>query len=95
VRTAAAERMLRRALEAEKPAHVAYELCLVEARFRVGIQSTIGFDTILGDYPQARLACPNQDDQELPPSRAPRYRLGYDMVLGGVPQPGPSLPLKM
>ena len=22
------------------------------------------------------------------PSRAPRYRLGYDMVLGGVPQPG-------
>jgi phage tail-like protein len=95
VRTAAAERMLRRALEAEKPAHVAYELCLVEARFRVGVQSTIGFDTILGDYPQARLACPNQDDQELPPSRAPRYRLGYDMVLGGVPQPGPSLPLKM
>ncbi len=95
VRTADAERMLRRALEAEKPAHVAYELCLVEARFRVGIQSTIGFDTILGDYPQARLACPKQDDEELPPSRAPRHRLGYDMVLGGTPKPASVLPMKI
>ena len=42
VRTAEQERMLRRAIEAEKPAHTAYDLCLVEPRFRVGVQSTVG-----------------------------------------------------
>lgn len=92
VRTAADERMLRRALEAEKPAPSAYDLCLVEGRFRVGIQSTIGFDTILGAYPQARLTC-RKDDEALPPSRAPRHRLGYDTVLAAGASPAPVLPL--
>ena len=36
VRSAEDERMVRRAVDAEKPAHTAYELCLVEPRFRVG-----------------------------------------------------------
>lgn len=88
VGSAANERMLRRAVEAEKPAHIAYELHLVEGRFRIGVQSTIGLDTILGDIPTLRLACgtahqgEQQDTDEQPaPSRAPRQRLGYDSVL--------------
>ena len=30
-----------------KPAHTRYDLCLVEPRFRVGLQSTVGLDTII------------------------------------------------
>jgi phage tail-like protein len=79
VRTASDERMLRRAIEAAKPAHTQYDLCLVEARFRVGLQSTVGIDTLVGAHPQARLACSHEEDRA--PSRAPRHRLGYDTVL--------------
>lgn len=81
VRTAEDERMLCRALDAEKPAHTQYDLCLVEPRMRVGVQSTVGLDTIVGGYPTARLAC--TEDPNAPPSQAPRHRLGYDMILGG------------
>ncbi|HEY0111316.1 MAG TPA: phage tail protein, partial [Fibrella sp.] len=56
VRNAREERMVRRALDAEKPAHTQYELCLIEPRLRVGIQSTVGFDTIIGAYPPMQLA---------------------------------------
>jgi phage tail-like protein len=87
------ERMLRRALDTEKPAHTQYDLCLVEPRFRVGVQATLGIDTILGDYPVARLTCQGPDDKQSPPSRAPSGRLGYDTVLGGTPAQGPGLHL--
>jgi phage tail-like protein len=50
--TGRAERMLRHFIEHEKPAHTDYVLCKVEARFRVGIQATIGFDTLVGAYPR-------------------------------------------
>jgi phage tail-like protein len=80
VRTADHEQLVRRAIDAEKPAHTSYELCLVEPRLRVGVQSTVGLDTVVGAYPRARLAC--RHDQTVPPSRAPRHRLGYDTVLG-------------
>jgi hypothetical protein len=39
----------------------------------------VGTDTVIGAYPQARLACPH--DEAMAPSRPPRHRLGYDMVL--------------
>jgi phage tail-like protein len=91
IRTAVHERMLRRALDTEKPAHTGYDLCLVEPRFRVGLQSTVGLDTIVGAYPVAHLACPH--DQETPPSQAPRHRLGYDMVLAGEPTQAPGVRL--
>lgn len=84
------EDMLLRALNTEKPAHTDFDLCLVEPRMRVGIQSTIGIDTILGDYPRTVLH--STDDQSLPRNQAPRQRLGYDTVLsaktkrmGGIP----------
>jgi phage tail-like protein len=84
VRTSDAETMLRRALDAEKPAQTVYDLCLVEPRFRVGLQSTVGIDTIIGDYPVARLTC-QAEVVAAPRSQAPRHRLGYDTVLSGLP----------
>lgn len=86
IRSAKDEQMLRRAIEAEKPAQTDYDLCLVEARFQVGVQSTVGVNTILGDYPIARLTCPHEAETP-PPSRPARGRLGYDMLLGSPPQP--------
>jgi phage tail-like protein len=83
VHTGEDERMIRRAVEAVKPSQTAYELCLVEPRFRIALQSTVGVDTILGAYPRARLACTHEDDP--PPSRPPRYRLGYDTILAAEP----------
>jgi phage tail-like protein len=80
VRTAADERLLRRALAIEMPAHTAYDLYLIEPRFRVGVQSTVGVDTIVGAYPAAQLACPDED-ADAPPSRPPRHGLGYDTLL--------------
>lgn len=90
VRTAGDERLLRHALETAKPAHTAYDLCLVEPRFRVGYQSTVGLDTVIGACPHARLACRHESD--LPPALPPRGRLGYDTVLGDGMPPGRLTP---
>jgi phage tail-like protein len=92
VRTAEDERMVRRAVDAEKPAHTAYDLCLVAPRFRIGVQSRIGLDTIIAATPQARLAhrpdgacAPTSKrcdaDDEPAPSLPPSRRLGFDTVL--------------
>ena len=61
---------MRRAVAAEKPAHTEFDLCLVEPRLRVGLQSTVGVDTILGALPAARLACTHE-------AEAPHARLYY------------------
>lgn len=46
---------LRRGLEnlinAEKPAHTQHQLIFVEPRFRIGFQSMIGLDSVVGRYP--------------------------------------------
>jgi hypothetical protein len=89
VRTGTEEQMVRRAINAEKPAHASFDLCLVEPRFRVGLQSTVGVDTILGGSPAARLACTHESDA--PASRPPHSRLGYDMVLTAPPGDRPAL----
>jgi phage tail-like protein len=79
VRTEADERMIRRALDAEKPAHTQYDLCLIEPRFRLGAQSTIGLDTVIGAAPSLRLGCASCSSDA--PSLPPAGRLGYDTVL--------------
>ncbi len=89
VRTAEDEGLLRRALDAEKPAHTRYQLCLVESRLLVETQSTVGIDTIISDVPRTWLSC--RDDTSLPPSRPPRGRLGHDTVLAGAPDRDPRL----
>lgn len=88
VRTAKQEQAIRRAIDTEKPAHTGYDLCLVEPRFRVGVQSTVGLDTIIGGYPRAQLAC--RHDTSAASSLPPRNRLGYDtlLVCGGRPRGG-------
>jgi phage tail-like protein len=39
---------IRALLDREKPAHTEYELCVIEPRFRVGCQATLGVDAIVG-----------------------------------------------
>jgi len=88
VRTADQESLIRRAIEAEMPAHLRYDLCLVEAGFRVGIQSTVGLDTIVGGLPPWRLPSePNLAAPSLPPLN----RLGYGTVLSCIPGAGPAI----
>lgn len=53
--SAAALATLHRLIEAQKPAHTRYELRLVEPGVRIGCQSTIGVDMLVGPYPTAAL----------------------------------------
>ena len=80
VRTADQEALIRRAIDLQKPAHTTYELVLVEPRFRIGDQSTVGLDTVIGGPLPGPLVCPTVDD---PPSRPAYQRLGFDTTLGG------------
>lgn len=73
------EAMLRRAIEAEKPAHTRYDLCLVEPRLRVGMQSTVGVDAVIGGYTVLRLAGGRQEEE----LSGERPRLGHNTILGG------------
>ena len=79
VKTKSDEMMIRRAIDSEKPAHTAYDLCLVAPRFRIGIQSTVGIDTIVGGYPKAQL--PDLADEDRAPTLPMKNRLGFDMIL--------------
>ena len=42
---------VRTVIDREKPAHTAYELCVIEPSMRVGIQARIGFDSIIAASP--------------------------------------------
>lgn len=66
---------VRAVLEREKPAHTTYHLCIIEPRFRVGFQSRVGIDTVVGG-PQRSLSLDTSQ------------RLGLETVLAGPP---PSL----
>lgn len=91
ISTADEEALLRRAVEAEKPAHTMYELELVGARFRIGVQSTVGIDTILGGIPRAYLGNPNSVPRAAP-SAPPIGALGFDTVLSESPRREDRLP---
>ncbi len=43
---------LQQLIELEKPAHTAHQLIFVEPRFRIGVQSMIGLDAVIGCYPE-------------------------------------------
>lgn len=79
VRTAADERMVRRAVDTVKPAHTSYELVLFAPRFRIGMQSSVGLNTMIGAYPVTRLAGGGNEEES--PNAPPQSRLGYDTVL--------------
>ena len=44
---------VRAVIESEKPAHVAYDVCLIEPRFRLGFQARLGIDAVVGGPPPA------------------------------------------
>jgi phage tail-like protein len=44
---AAQRQALRELIEAEKPAHTDFDLCLIEPRMRVGVQARLGIDSIV------------------------------------------------
>jgi phage tail-like protein len=77
-RSATARRALERLIRSERPAHAAYQIVYVEPRFRIGIQSMIGFDSAIGCYPDGGV-------------RLREARLGKATVLGGDDRPAPSL----
>ncbi len=52
VRSESRRRGLQQLIEWEKPAHTQHELILVEPRFRIGFQSSIGLDAVVGRYPE-------------------------------------------
>lgn len=53
---AAQRQALRDLIEAEKPAHTDFQLCLIEPRLRVGVQARVGIDSIVaGPGPAMRL----------------------------------------
>lgn len=70
---AAQRQALRDLIEAEKPAHADFQLCLVEPRMHVGVQARVGIDSIVGGPgPTLRLGS---------------GELGRDSYLGGVDAP--------
>jgi len=61
---------LRAVIDAEKPAHTDYHLCLIEARMRVGFQARIGIDSIVAGPPE--------------PLALDASRLGLDAFVGEI-----------
>jgi phage tail-like protein len=61
---------VRALLDQEKPAHTMYQICIVEPRMRVGYQSRVGVDTVVGG-PSRSLALGSEQG------------LGQDTVLAG------------
>jgi hypothetical protein len=50
-----ARKGLENLLRDESPAHTRWHLELVEPRFRIGVQSMIGYDSVVGRYPPERI----------------------------------------
>lgn len=68
-------RGFRNALAREQPVEASAEVVLIEPRFRVGLQATLGVDTLLGTVPAARLEAGVRLDQDTvlaEPSPGPR-----------------------
>lgn len=61
-------RTLQRIIELAKPAHTSGDLQVTDGRLRIGSQSHVGIDTIVGDYPAGVIEGTR--------------RLGFDAVLG-------------
>ena len=48
VRCDQTQALVRSVIVSEKPAHVAYQLCVVEPRMRIGFQARVGVDAVIG-----------------------------------------------
>jgi phage tail-like protein len=84
-------RRLERVLDAEKPAHTAYHLCVAEPRLRVGLQAHVGLDSVVAGDPdglsldeRGRLdfdARPSGEAEDAPGAVGRHGRLGVETVL--------------
>ena len=70
---------VRTLIEREKPAHTQFDLVAVQPRFRLGVQSTLGLDSVVGTLPRLVLG--------------ETASLGFDTLLGGTPEPRTPPPL--
>jgi hypothetical protein len=86
VPTPAGQGLLRRAIDLQRPAHATFSLVLVEPRLRIGDQSTLDLDCVIGGNVPSRLGCADSGA----PDNAAGGRLGYDATLRGSPQPWPG-----
>jgi phage tail-like protein len=66
---------VRAVIEQEKPAHTAYQVCVIDPRFQIGLQSRLGIDTVVAGRPRSLALGTDRS-------------LGVDSVLAG---PAPSL----
>jgi phage tail-like protein len=76
-RSAVERRAVVNLVRQERPAHAAFGVEWVAPRFRIGVQSMIGYDAVVGCWPEGVAL----DDA----------RLGRATVLGGPPRPAPTL----
>jgi phage tail-like protein len=84
-RNSAARKSLENLLRSESPAPVSWTLELVEPRFRIGVQSMIGFDAVVGALPSSGVALGGAKlgkETLLPGSPAPAIRIGRRGRLG-------------
>lgn len=74
---------IQRVLEAEKPAHTLYQLCIIEPRFRVGFQARVGIDTVVaGPSRSLALGSDQMLGEESVLAGAPVSRLGVESRVG-------------
>ena len=78
--------LLERIIDMARPAHSQGTLRLVQPRLRIGIQATIGVDTLIGDYPEGVVlsgqAGPGGSSNAPAPAGS---KLGYDAISGQSP----------
>ncbi len=68
-------------IEAQKPAHTAFQLCIFNPGVRVGKQSSIGIDTWLGNYPQEPLGNMNLGQSSRVKSAGSRgHKIGHKLL---------------
>ena len=77
---------IRAVIDREKPAHTTYELCVIGAEMRVGLQAMLGVDAIVGDLSDLELDANRRlgDDalaQAPPRAAVGEARLGLDAFL--------------
>jgi hypothetical protein len=75
-------------VDREKPAHTTYQLCVIDARMRVGVQARLGIDAIVGGPPRPAPLDGTRElgvDTVLPDETARRRRvslIGVDARVG-------------
>lgn len=74
--------ILERIIDMARPAHTQGVLNLIQPRFRIGIQATIGVDTLIGDYPQGVVLT---HQAATTTAATGGSKLGYDTILGQSP----------